>query len=166
MKQLLIILLLAIVLIFTGYYLFVYCADNNCFGFSFFGTTTPKPVVQQQFQPRVQTQVTPPISNELVLDEPLPNAVIASPLTISGKVRGNWMFEASMPALLLDDKNQVIKQFPITTSDDWMTTDFVHFKITIEFQKPAASSGFLIIKNDNPSGLPEKEKSVRIPIRF
>jgi len=47
-----------------------------------------------------------------------------------------------------------------------MTTDFVPFKARIEFVSPEESSGTLVFVKDNPSGLPENDDEVRIPIRL
>lgn len=54
---------------------------------------------------------------------------------------------------------------------DWMTTDFVPFEATLEFVKPEfigdfSKRGFLILKKDNPSGLPEHDDALEITVWF
>ena len=41
-------------------------------------------------------------SDRIILDSPLPGAVLRSPLTIRGRAKGNWFFEGDFPLLLLD----------------------------------------------------------------
>ncbi len=56
---------------------------------------------------------------------------------------------------------------PATANDNWMTTEFVPFSSSLEFTPPKETDiGFLILKKDNPSGLPENDDQIEIPIRF
>jgi hypothetical protein len=100
--------------------------------------------------------------------EPLPNAVIQSPLTIRGEARGFWFFEASFPVQLLDGNGNEVSLSPsyIMTQGEWMTENFVPFEAQIEFQKPATKTGTLILKKDNPSDLPQNADELRIPVSF
>lgn len=103
---------------------------------------------------------------KLMLETPDANSVITSPLRISGKMRGTWFFEASAPIELQDDDGEVIATGIAQAQGEWMTTDFVDFTSTITFNKPAVSTGWLVFKKDNPSGLPENDDSVKLPIKF
>ncbi len=91
--------------------------------------------------------------------------VIQSPITIQGEAKG-WYFEASFPVHLVDANGKILFQGPATAQSDWMTSAFVPFKITITFANITTETGTLIFKNDNPSGLPENERSFRVPVRF
>jgi hypothetical protein len=93
------------------------------------------------------------------------NAVIKSPLTITGEAKG-WYFEASFPVKVLDANGKVIAQGPAQAQSDWMTADFVPFKITLTFSAPTTPTGTLVFEKDNPSGLPENSESVKVPVRF
>ncbi|QQS22892.1 Gmad2 immunoglobulin-like domain-containing protein [bacterium] len=105
--------------------------------------------------------------NDLIRSEsPRPNQIVSSPLQINGKARGNWFFEASFPARLLDANGKELALKPIMTTEEWMTTNFVSYKGTLTFSKPATATGTLILKKDNPSGLPENDQELRIPVRF
>lgn len=101
------------------------------------------------------------------LDTPRPNQVIQSPLTIKGEARGTWFFEASFPVILTNWDGLIIAQGIATAQGEWMTTEFVPFEATFKFvvDKNAYSNrGFLILRKDNPSGLPEHDDALEIPV--
>ncbi|MFM2357973.1 MAG: hypothetical protein RJA61_710 [Candidatus Parcubacteria bacterium] len=91
---------------------------------------------------------------------------ITSPLTISGQARGQWFFEASFPIRLLDNNGVEVAVGIAQAESDWMTTDFVPFKTTLTFTKPETELGTLVFQKDNPSGLPEFDDSLVIPVSF
>lgn len=107
----------------------------------------------------------PVASSDIIVDSPAPNAIVHSPLTVSGKARGTWYFEASFPVRLLDDAGNELTVVPAQAQGEWMTEDFVPFSVTLTFMT-MAKSGTLVLQKDNPSGLPEYDKSVEIPVKF
>jgi len=119
---------------------------------------------------------TPTNKNDLIkVFSPKPNELAQSPLLVTGEARGNWYFEASFPVKLFDANNNEITLTPgyiMATGDpaddgaSWMTTDFVPFQATLTFSQPATSTGTLVLQKDNPSGLPENDDSIFIPVKF
>lgn len=107
-------------------------------------------------------------SNDKVkLDNLKSNDEIFSPLTITGEIKGTWFFEGSFPVILVDWDGKIIAQVSVTTKSDWMTEDFVPFEAIINFQKPSyGEKGSLIFKKDNPSGLPQNDDAIEIPVVF
>lgn len=117
------------------------------------------------------TPMTPPAEPaqkaDLVrLDQPLPNSVVTSPLMVQGQARGPWYFEASFPVYLLNAAGDTIARTPAQAEGEWMTTNMVPFKATVEFVPPAGDSGTLVLSKSNASGLPEHDDELRVPIRF
>ncbi|MBD3282110.1 MAG: hypothetical protein GF387_00670 [Candidatus Portnoybacteria bacterium] len=112
------------------------------------------------------------IGNELEKDHliritsPRPNEIIQSPLTIKGQAKGTWFFEADFPIKLKDANNNTIATAIAQTTEDWMTEEFISFQAELEFQKPETKEGTLILEKANPSGLPENEDQLIIPIKF
>ncbi len=104
-------------------------------------------------------------SSHVRVSEPQPNAVITSPLTVTGEARGTWYFEASFPVKVLDDQGNQVGIGIAQAEGEWMTTDFVPFTAIVEFTT-TASNGFLVLEKDNPSGLPENAAQVTIPVQF
>ncbi|MFA5942496.1 MAG: Gmad2 immunoglobulin-like domain-containing protein [Candidatus Paceibacterota bacterium] len=102
----------------------------------------------------------------IVVDTPLPGAIVASPLTISGRARGTWYFEASFPVRMLDAKGNELGVLPAQAQGEWMTTEYVPFIVDLAFATSTTATGTLVLEKDNPSGLPEHANELRIPIRF
>ncbi len=92
---------------------------------------------------------------------------IASPVTIEGEAIGTWFFEGSFPVLLTNWDGVIIAEGIATAQGEWMTEDFVPFTATLTFETPAyGDNGTLILKKDNPSGLPEHDDAVELPVIF
>jgi len=106
-------------------------------------------------------------SDDIVLENVNAGDRVTSPLTLTGIARGYWFFEASFPVVLTDWDGLIIAEGYATAGSEWMTTDFVPFEATLSFTKPSyGERGTLILKRDNPSGLPENDAALEIPIRF
>lgn len=101
---------------------------------------------------------------EISVATPQPNQTISSPLIVEGQARGNWFFEASFPIKLIDDQGKILGQSYARAQSDWMTENFVPFKGEINYQAAATTTGKLVLKNDNPSGLPQNDKKIEIPV--
>ena len=97
---------------------------------------------------------------------PEPNAIVTSPLTVTGKARGTWYFEANFPVRLLDGNGREIAVIPAQAQGEWMTTNFVPFNVILNFTNPTTTIGTLVLEKDNPSGLPENDDSLEVPVLF
>lgn len=126
-----------------------------------FSNNTPKGTSGNEAAP-----IAPASSTEAVVTAPLPESVVRSPLTVSGKAKGNWFFEANIPVVLKDEKGNVIAQAGGHAEGDWMTTDFVPFTATLTFTNPGTPYGTLEVKKDNPSGMSEHDASLSFPVKF
>jgi len=106
------------------------------------------------------------MSDLIVVTSPRENEAVKSPLRITGEARGSWFFEASFPIKIYDENGAILGTAVAEALTDWMTDDFVPFQATLNFDAPAQGEGFIIFENDNPSGLPENAKSMKLPITF
>ncbi len=100
---------------------------------------------------------------------PLPQQAIQSPLIVRGEARGSWFFEATFPVVLVDWDGRIIGTSTARAQKDWMTNDFVPFEAMIDFtadKNTYINKGALILRKDNPSGLPENDDSIEIPVKF
>ncbi|MEK7579192.1 MAG: Gmad2 immunoglobulin-like domain-containing protein [Patescibacteria group bacterium] len=98
---------------------------------------------------------------------PRPGDVVKSPLTVTGEARGTWYFEASFPVTLVDDEGVEVARGIAEAQGEWMTEEFVPFKATLTFtEKPTTEKGRLMLHKDNPSGLPQNDDVLIVPIVF
>ncbi len=108
--------------------------------------------------------------------QPVENELVSSPLKIRGEARGFWFFEASFPIILVNWDGLIIAEGLATAKtnegETWMTEKFVPFEAEIHFLKPDCGTdeycqrGALILKKDNPSGLPENDGAYEMQIKF
>jgi len=88
---------------------------------------------------------TKPFESENVrIETPRSGARVAQTFTVTGEARGLWYFEASFPVQVRDANDNVLATVPISGG----------------YSGPAT----LVLLKDNPSGLPEHDDSVSIPI--
>jgi len=120
---------------------------------------------QQTFTEDIGTELAK--TDLIQVDFPRPNQIINSPLTITGQARGKWFFEASFPVVLTNWDGLIIAQGIATAQSDWMTSEFVPFTATLTFTLDPnvySNKGALILQKDNPSGLPENDDALEIPV--
>lgn len=114
----------------------------------------------------------------IYIEEPKPFQTISSPLIIKGYARGPWFFEASFPVYLTDWNGKIIAETVATAVLDpndpnstWMTEEYIPYEATLEFENPSwedefSRRGALILKKDNPSGLPENDNALEFTVSF
>ncbi|MBI5470364.1 hypothetical protein HY968_03565 [Candidatus Kaiserbacteria bacterium] len=116
-------------------------------------TTTPAPV---------------PLSVKVSVTFPKKDQLVQKKFTVIGKAPGNWFFEASAPVMVKDKDGSKIAQTTAQVSPpaggDWMTTDLVDFTAAVNISSGYSGPATLVLLKDNPSGLPENDDSVEIPI--
>jgi len=171
-SSLLIILIIALALLGGMFYFFPpYVAEN----ITTFEECAAKYAVMESYPEQCLTpdgtHFTRDIGNELEKSDfirvsfPRPGETVISPLVIKGEARGYWFFEASFPVVLVDEKGNEIASGPAQADGDWMTEDFVPFTATLTFAGvPERFNGKLFLKKDNPSGLPENDDALVIPL--
>ncbi|MCD4760494.1 Gmad2 immunoglobulin-like domain-containing protein [bacterium] len=104
--------------------------------------------------------------NLITIDNPRPNQIITSPLSISGQARGYWFFEADFPVKIYDNNGQILGNGIAIAQDEWMTENFVPFSLKLTFDPPNTEQGTIVFEKDNPSGLSENEDSLIMPVQF
>lgn len=100
------------------------------------------------------------------IDKPAQDTVISSPLEISGQALGTVFFEGGFPISIEDSNGNTLGSDQASSTADWMTEKFVPFAAKITFKTPTSKTGFIVLKNDNPSGLPENSHSAKFPVNF
>ena len=103
------------------------------------------------------------LHDRVVVDSPASGATVEKTFTVTGQAPGNWYFEASFPVQVRDADNNKVGQGIAQAQSDWTTGDQVAFKAEVTvtgFSGP----GTLVLLRDNPSGLPENDDALEIPI--
>lgn len=101
-----------------------------------------------------------------ILMMPKPNETITGPLVIKGFVSKSWTFEGQFLVRLLDANRRTILQDRVPVEwDNENQKDTLYFVESYNYHT-TAKSGFLVLENDNPSGLSENQKSFEIPVKF
>src|SRR3989344_6526434 len=109
--------------------------------------------------------------NLIKVELPFPGAVVGKEFSVIGEARGTWFFEASFPIELVDKAGKILdvgiaqaQPDPKTGETNWMTENFVPFKADLKTPQSYIGPATLILKKDNPSGLPEHDASISFPI--
>lgn len=106
-------------------------------------------------------------NDDLKLDTFKENDLLNNKEIIKGKMKGNYFFEGTFPIIVEDLNGNVLGQTTTKITPGWETEDFVKFETEeIIFDNKNKKEGYLIFKNDNPSGLPEYEKTIKIKVKF
>jgi len=103
------------------------------------------------------------LAQRVVVDAPKQNATVPKNFSVTGKAPGPWFFEASFPIEVRNASGTVVATGIATALSDWMTTADVPFKADIvvnTYKGPAT----LVLKRDNPSGLPQNDASKSMSI--
>jgi hypothetical protein len=130
-----------------------------------FDTSRPAPDSDDR-SPSENAPASPVADLAIRLDQPQPEQLVTSPLMVTGEARGYWYFEADFPVRLLDAEGHELAVAPAQAQGDWMVEEFVPFAVELEFAEPVTTRGELVLERDNPSGLPENDDQLVVPVRF
>lgn len=102
--------------------------------------------------------------DDLISFSILPGSRVHGILSYRGVIKGAYFFEANIVINILDKNQKLLKGSNAVATTEWMTAGPVSFEGNIDFTGLPKGEAFFEIHNDNPSGLPENDKSVLIPI--
>jgi hypothetical protein len=101
--------------------------------------------------------------NDITVELPFPGAVTGKEFSVIGRARGTWFFEASFPIEVVDPNGTRLAIGIATAGSDWMTEEFVPFRADLKVPESYIGPATLVLKKDNPSGMPEKDASISFP---
>lgn len=157
-----IIAVLAIVIALNPTHIFDNKLDHTQNGGQNTATTTPSTDEDNNVDAKI-TYVNAS-ADKITIELPFAGAVVGKEFGVIGKARGPWFFEASFPIELRDKDGKVLATTIATAQGEWMTEDFVPFKATMKAPISYIGPATLVLKRDNPSGLPEHDASMIVPI--
>ena len=149
-----------ILLILTAVVIFAFTQTQKPKEVEVVATPSPTP------QATNESSIVPPY-----FSAPTTNYTVSSPLEVKGVIPAGWMFEGQLPIKLLDSKREIIVATNAleTTPGSWQSGEPTEFSTTLSWIASSlggSTSGYLVISKDNPSGLPENDKSYEIPVKF
>ncbi len=106
------------------------------------------------------------LSESIKVSQPQSGEFVSCPLHVEGEARGNWYFESTFPVQLQDQDGNALLVRTAQAKSDWMTEDFVPFELDLYYRIEEAQKGLLILSRDNPSGLPEYDQQLEIPVQL
>lgn len=101
--------------------------------------------------------------DDVVVELPFPGAVTAKDFSVIGEARGTWFFEASFPVEVRDEDGKLLTTAIAQAEGEWMTEDYVSFRALVHVPNSYSGKATLVLKKDNPSGLPEHDASISFP---
>ncbi len=99
----------------------------------------------------------------VAVDSIVSGATVPQTFTLTGSAPGPWYFEASFPVEVRSATGTLLTTVVATAQEEWMTVDNVPFAATVVVQNYTGPATLVLVR-DNPSGLPEHDASVSIPI--
>ncbi len=102
--------------------------------------------------------------DDIVVTLPQAGDVTGKTFTVKGKARGPWYFEASFPVTLLDQNGAELAQGVALAEGEWMTEEFVPFSVELTAPQSYIGPATIVLKKDNPSGEPEFDGALSVPI--
>lgn len=91
---------------------------------------------------------------------------LSSPVKVTGNAPGPMFFEGSFMIIIKDANGKTLGNGFAIAQTDWMTSDNVTFKAEISLEAPTTDTGEIIFQGENPSGLPENDIEITLPITF
>lgn len=103
------------------------------------------------------------LSKKISVTSPAPHSSVDSHFIVEGQAPGSWYFEAVFPIQIRDSHNDVIGHASARAQSDWQTSKLVSFVAPVSIDNYHGPATIILLR-DNPSGLPENDDSISIPI--
>ena len=129
------------------------------------GYVRPAALSQASTSSDTAPSTTPMVSESGVeVDAPLQNQHAGHTFTVSGKAPGPWFFEAQFPMMVRAQNGTVVGRATAKAKGNWQTTGTVAFETVMQIDATYNGPATLVLLKDNPSGLPQNDDSVEVPI--
>jgi hypothetical protein len=107
---------------------------------------------------------TEPLSASVTVSAPVPNSTVGKTFAVTGIAPNGWYFEAVFPIQVRDPNDNLIATGQGHAQNDWTVAGPVAFTSSITLIGDYSGPADLILLRDNPSGLPENDDEVTMPI--
>lgn len=103
-------------------------------------------------------------ASDVAIEVPFPGGVVGKQFSVVGQARGIWYSEGVFPVLLVAPDGTVLAQAQAQAQGEWMTEGLVPFRADLSAPQEYIGPASLILSRDNPSGVPENDASVTVPL--
>ena len=104
------------------------------------------------------------LSDRVMVTSPEKGDHVEHSFTVAGLAPGPWFFEAQFPVMVRAADGSVAGRAIATAQGEWMTEKQVTFTASMQIDATYNGKATLVLLKDNPSGLPEHDDAVEIPI--
>ncbi len=125
---------------------------------------TSEPVADPSQEVNSKIVYTNASAEMISVDTPRPDDVTGKEFTVIGKAIGPWYSEATFPVQVVAKDGTVLFSGGAEAQGDWMTENQVPFFVNVTIPETFIGEATIVLKKDNPSGLPERDASISYPI--
>lgn len=100
---------------------------------------------------------------ELIINGPIKNESVTSPFVVMGQVPGSWSFEGTFQLELKRKNGNSLTAKSVQLRGEWTTEELVPFDAAVSYSGYTGEAT-LVLRKDNPSGLPSNDDTVIIPL--
>ncbi len=100
----------------------------------------------------------------ITVELPFPGSVVGKDFSVKGSARGGWYSEGSFAVEVLKPDGTLLVRALAAPEKEWMTPELVPFTAQMKIPATYIGPATLILRKDNPSGLPKNDASMSFPI--
>jgi hypothetical protein len=129
---------------------------------------TPNSYGAQAFQAGIYDVKTGQTADDVIIDAPTQDDIVAPPFTVYGKAKGYWFVDGVFPMSLYDSRDNVLGRSFAKAVSPIARDEMVDFEARMpEFKDvPKSGSGYLLFQKNNTSGVIEAEGSYKMELAF
>lgn len=102
--------------------------------------------------------------DDVAIEVPFPGGVVGKQFSVVGQARGTWYSEGVFSVSVVAADGTVLAQARAEAQGDWMTEELVPFRADLSVPQEYIGPASLVLSRDNPSGLPDNDASITVPL--
>ncbi len=105
-------------------------------------------------------------SNEILVTNLRNGATLTNGFVLEGEAKNTWFYEGIARGEIKNEKEQTVGAFIIKKTNTAQGSTFSSWNADIRFSTPGTRTGYIVLKNANPSGDIKNEKVLWVPVVF
>lgn len=103
------------------------------------------------------------VSDYITITSPPPFGEVSETLIVTGDAKGTYFFEGDFPVEIFLENGEIINHYA-TAQGEWMTEDFVPFKLEIDISHLAPQEILVKFHRNNPSENRSLDMVLELPL--